>query len=96
MSEQKLRINTRQHGTRTMYVTGCRCEPCKEADRAYHRDYYARRKDEPNSPWRRRLKGRFKRLDSWDGTARPATPSPKPPTEHRGSESGRTPEAELR
>lgn len=71
-----MRINGSQHGKRSMYVGGCRCELCKEADRAYHRDYYALRKDEPNSPWRRRLKGRVKRLDSWDGTACPEAPSP--------------------
>lgn len=72
--EVKVRINARQHGTRTTYVTGCRCEPCKEADRAYHRDYYARRKDEPDSPWRRRLKGRVKRLERLDPRGGPLHP----------------------
>lgn len=26
-----------EHGTRTRYVTGCRCEPCREANRDYAR-----------------------------------------------------------
>lgn len=26
-------------GTRARYVGGCRCEPCTEANRAYHRDH---------------------------------------------------------
>lgn len=31
------------HGTTTMYRRGCRCDPCTEAARAYHRAWDARR-----------------------------------------------------
>jgi len=34
-----------KHGTDSAYVNwGCRCEPCREAHRAYHRAYKRRRK----------------------------------------------------
>ncbi len=28
-----------QHGTRSCFVTGCRCEPCREANNDYAREY---------------------------------------------------------
>lgn len=30
-----------EHGTTSMYATGCRCAPCSDAQRAYDRWYYA-------------------------------------------------------
>jgi hypothetical protein len=30
-----------RHGTRRAYALGCGCEPCREAERAYHRAYKA-------------------------------------------------------
>jgi len=30
-----------RHGTRRAYVLGCGCEPCREAERTYHRRYKA-------------------------------------------------------
>ena len=33
------RDNT-QHGTRTMYVNGCRCEPCTQVNRVYQLERY--------------------------------------------------------
>lgn len=36
--------NAAQHGTRSMYVRGCGCEPCREAQRVYSREQYARKK----------------------------------------------------
>src|SRR2546430_2616214 len=38
-----LRSNAR-HGTRARYKAGCSCDPCREANTAYHRDL-RRRKD---------------------------------------------------
>jgi hypothetical protein len=35
------------HGTNASFVRGCRCEPCQEAHRKYHRDYAAKRRAEP-------------------------------------------------
>lgn len=32
-----------RHGTYAGYQQGCRCEPCKEANRAYHRLWYLQR-----------------------------------------------------
>lgn len=29
----------RKHGTVSCYVGGCRCEPCKQAKRAYDREW---------------------------------------------------------
>lgn len=34
---------TGRHGTTTNYTYGCRCEPCREAARAYRLDYRSRR-----------------------------------------------------
>ena len=31
-------------GTYSIYTRGCRCDDCKEANRIYRREYYARRK----------------------------------------------------
>ena len=31
-------------GTYSNYTRGCRCDDCKEANRIYRREYYARRK----------------------------------------------------
>jgi len=28
-----------EHGSRSKYVMGCRCEPCKKANRDYQRDW---------------------------------------------------------
>lgn len=36
----------REHGTRSMYVGGCRCEPCREAQRRYD---YARLHPSPQT-----------------------------------------------
>ena len=30
-----------EHGTRARYQRGCRCEPCREADRQYRRQWQA-------------------------------------------------------
>lgn len=32
-----------QHGERPKYVQGCRCEACREANRVYSREQYAKR-----------------------------------------------------
>jgi len=34
------------HGTNAGFARGCRCEPCVQAHRAYHREYSARRRSE--------------------------------------------------
>lgn len=39
-----------QHGERRSYGLGCRCPDCREANNAYHRDYYQRRKAQANRP----------------------------------------------
>lgn len=33
----------KEHGTRSRYNTGCRCELCRKANREYIRDWSARR-----------------------------------------------------
>lgn len=33
-----------QHGTRSMYRKGCRCEPCRQANNKQHADYYSRQR----------------------------------------------------
>jgi hypothetical protein len=33
-----------QHGIRSMYVNGCRCEPCTQANRVYQLERYHLRK----------------------------------------------------
>lgn len=38
-----------QHATNTMYVKGCRCQPCKDAHNTWQREYIAKRKDELNA-----------------------------------------------
>lgn len=39
------KLKPREHGTMAMYqATGCDCAACREANAAYHRGYYARRK----------------------------------------------------
>lgn len=35
-----------EHGTRSMYVYGCRCEACTKANRDYSRRYWAKLKEE--------------------------------------------------
>lgn len=35
MRDVKNRANAAQHGTRSMYCGGCRCEPCRVAAREY-------------------------------------------------------------
>lgn len=37
-------VELQGHGTNARYARGCRCEDCKEAKRAYHREYAARRR----------------------------------------------------
>lgn len=37
---------TQNHGTRSRYSSGCRCEPCREANRIYARESYAKKKAE--------------------------------------------------
>lgn len=37
-----LRGITALHGTRSRYVTGCRCTPCHNSNLRYSRDFYAR------------------------------------------------------
>lgn len=39
----------RVHGTRAMYKTGCRCEPCTVANRSYQRGYMQLRRQ--GIPW---------------------------------------------
>jgi DNA-binding NarL/FixJ family response regulator len=36
---------TPQHGTRTRYAKGCRCEPCREAKRVNNRKRYENKGD---------------------------------------------------
>lgn len=43
MARRKIPMSERQHGLAATYNKGCRCEPCKEAVRAYKRDWYARK-----------------------------------------------------
>ena len=33
-----------KHGTRSAYVMGCRCDPCRDAEAAYSRARYHKRK----------------------------------------------------
>jgi hypothetical protein len=35
---------TKNHGTRSRYSSGCRCESCREANRVYGREQYAKKK----------------------------------------------------
>jgi hypothetical protein len=35
---------TWSHGTRSTYNCGCRCDPCRDAEAAYSRQRYARRR----------------------------------------------------
>ena len=37
---------SKNHGTRSRYSSGCRCEPCREANRVYAREQYAKKKAE--------------------------------------------------
>lgn len=37
-------FSTAQHGTRTMYLYGCRCDPCRQAEANYHRQWRKARK----------------------------------------------------
>ena len=39
-------VNRRTHGTRGSYVDGCRCHNCRDAQAAYARDRYAKKKTE--------------------------------------------------
>lgn len=32
-------VNPRSHGTRSRYMDGCRCRPCRDAQRIYMRSY---------------------------------------------------------
>jgi hypothetical protein len=41
----RARTTTSFHGTRSRYNFGCRCEPCKDANRAYRAQYEAGRPD---------------------------------------------------
>ena len=68
-----------RHGTRRAYVLGCGCEPCREAERAYHRAYKAGKRTynreptagpPPPSPAPATAPGRP------SGTPRPAAPRP--------------------
>lgn len=36
----------REHGTLRMYKYGCKCDPCRKANTAYHREYRRSRNDE--------------------------------------------------
>ena len=38
--------NSIRHGTRAMYVKGCGCPPCREAERVYSLERRARRREE--------------------------------------------------
>ena len=40
-----------EHGTRTMYVKGCRCEPCRDANRVYQRQYLRGRVEAGRTDW---------------------------------------------
>lgn len=35
-----------QCGTRSMYATGCNCQPCRDAENRYSRDYHRRKRDQ--------------------------------------------------
>lgn len=35
MGRRKIPMEQREHGTRATYGKGCRCEPCKDANRFY-------------------------------------------------------------
>jgi hypothetical protein len=39
-----------RHGTRRAYVLGCGCEPCREAERTYHRAYEAGKRNHGQEP----------------------------------------------
>jgi len=36
----------KNHGTRSRYSSGCRCESCREANRTYGRQQYAKKKEQ--------------------------------------------------
>lgn len=40
-----------RHGTRSRYLAGCRCEPCREAKCAYAREYHARKMRALDPSW---------------------------------------------
>lgn len=44
------KLATRDHGTRGRYVSGCRCEPCTDADGAYVKGY-GKRADTHGGRW---------------------------------------------
>lgn len=50
MGRREVPLSEREHGLTGTYSKGCRCEPCVEANRAYKRDWYARRKGRAAKP----------------------------------------------
>lgn len=44
-------MTKRQHGTRSRFNLGCRCDPCRIADREYKRAWAAARKGKEPESW---------------------------------------------
>lgn len=89
----------RQHGTRSMYQGGCRCEACIRADRQYHREYYQRWVTTPNGQAmlkRQRLRqAGIRQLARAARAPRPILRLPSAPRPSTADHGAGTPEAEL-